>query len=346
MTAQTAEAAVATPVVPAPAAPEAPKAPEAKAPEAPVEAKPVEAEKPADAEKKPDLKVEKTEDPKPGKVAKAFADLGKKEKALVESQRKFAAEREQLAQQKADLERYVASLKAEAAKADEFAKFMKTARRNPAKAAELLKQLDVSYDDISQLVLSEGKMTPEMEARAAAEEAKAEARRAAEELAEFKRQQAEAREAAKRAAVEREQKAAEATLERFRSDAVAFVKDHGVDYELILQNGAEDEVPKLVETYFHQTGKVLTLKDAADQVEDFLLKRLEQVTSSQKWTRLQAERAKPVQAPSAPAPVPAPAQATITNEMAPVTKPVKMAPLTEEERIKRAVEAFNKARGK
>ena len=122
------------------------------------------------------------------------------------------------------------------------------------------------------------------------------------------------------------------------------------DYELILQNGAEDEVPRLVEMTYQQTlasGKptVLTLKEAADQIEDVLLQRLEKITSSQKWARLQAEKQAKT-SPTTPAPTLASKPPAIDNSMAapstkPLPKPSKKE--TEEEYTARVLAEFRKA---
>jgi hypothetical protein len=349
MTAQTAEAATAAPTVAhvetTSQTAEAPKAPDAK-----VEAPKVEgAEVKAPDAPKPEEPKAPEAPPKADKVAAAFAGLAKKEKALVEQQRKFSAERAQLAEEKAQATKYIQSLKAEAAKADEFHKLRESARRNPAKVLEMAKALDVDYDDLSAFIMNDRAMTPDQEAKAAVEEARAEARRVSEELAAFKREQQEGMTRAQKAAAERAAKEEASLRDEFYGGAVAFVKQNVADYELILQNGAEAEVPRLIEATFEKTQKVLSVKEAADQIEDYLLGELEKVTSSPKWQRLQAAKNKPVEPTPAPTPAPVTAQkqpTTITNALTAPTKPPKSAPETEEQRVARAVAAFKKAVGK
>lgn len=339
MTAQTAEAAavvsteapaVEAPVTEAPVAPETPPAPEG-------------AEKPAE-EKKPEAPPEeKKEDKQAAKIAKSFADLGKKEKRLVETQQKFAAEREAFNKQKAELEQYYEHVRKAAEKADSFQKRIAEGRRDPLKF--LKEVLGKDYEDLSQIVLNEGKITPEQETKLAIEEAKAEAKRAAEELEKFKSEQQKQAEEWKKRQAERKQQEVEQAKAAFYEEGVAFVKQNVADYELILQNGAEEEVPKLVELTYKQTNKVISLKEAADQIEDVLLRRLEGLTSSQKWARLQAEKQAKT-SPTTPAPTLASKPPVIDNAMAapstkPLPKPSKKE--TEEEYTARVLAEFRKA---
>ena len=348
MTAQNAEA----PAVAAPVAEQSPA--EEVAAVAPGTAEPAPTEQPAGekpeeaktAEKKPEEakpEEKKPEDKQAAKIAKAFGELGRKEKRLVEQQQKFSADREAFAKQRAEMEQFYEQIKKVAEKADSFEQRLAEGRRNPLKFMEEV--LGKNYEDISQFVLNEGKLTPEQEQKLAIEEAKAEAKRAASELEKFKAEQKRQAEEWKRRRAEQATQDVEKAKAAFYDEGVAFVKNNVSDYELILQNGAEEEVPKLVELTYAQTKKVISLKEAADQIEDVLIRRLERVTSSQKWARLQAEK-QAKSKPTTPAPVPTKPSPTIDNSMAaPSTKPSPKVTKkeSEEEYTARVLAEFRKA---
>ena len=277
------------------------------------------------------------------KIAAAFAEMQKREKKFTEDRRRFDGERKALAKQAEELK----VLQGRISKAKE----------NPEEA---LRALNMTYDQLVEWKLQQENPTPESRTKAEINEAKALAQKNAEELASFKQATADKEAAATKAAEQAAQRQVNEARGRFYQSAIAFVQQNVADYALTDLNQAHAEVPALIEKVFKKTaqfdeqgnlvkpGRSLSVKEAADMIEQHFVELAEKVTSSEKWKKLQAAKAQPP-APKEDEKPGAPAQrSTVDNSLTAATKPAgAKAPAkreTEDEMLKRAVAKFNEVK--
>lgn len=192
---------------------------------------PVEAEAPA-----PAPEVEKPAPPK----ADRFAMLARKEQDLFRKQQAVRQQQEALARQ-----------------AEEIRAFQEAKRQATLNPLDALKQLGLTYEQITEFVLNDNKPTPNAEVQSVRQE-----------LEEFKRQ---AREEQQR--VLEEQRAMQAReqqqiIESFRSEVKEYVSQHADTYELTTLYGGDNLVSDVIEEHFRQSGKLLTIPEAAKLVEE------------------------------------------------------------------------------
>lgn len=339
-----AEALSATPVT-APAAPPSVSAAVAQriqagvaaAPDAPTPPTPSTEEAPKEAGEAKGLDPKAAD--REARIAKAFAGMSKKEKALVAQQRKIAEEKAEVALRLEEINKAKKDLEIAKAARDE-------ARANPLK---FLESAGLSYNDVASFVMNNNSLTPEASTKAEIDQARRLAEKAREEFLEFKRQQEEAQSAAEEQRKQKQRKDVEDQLESFRAGAVDFVAKNSEQYELTNIYSMQHEVPALMEELYKQRGEKISLKEAAERVENYLLETLEKATASKRWSKRQAEKAPPP-APEADAKQGAETiRRTIDNSLnATITaKPVNPPKVeTEEERMARAVAAYKAARSK
>ena len=258
-----------------------------------------EVEKKEEAPKEDPKPEAKKEDP----ISLKFAALAKKERMIVKRDLEIKAREKALEERQKALEEEDAAWQAD-----------------PLKALE---RKNLSYQKLTERVLNEGKETPEeIAARVAREENK----RFREE--EAQKMKAKAEEEMKALQAEQDRKIAE-----FRKEVTEFVKANESDYEYVNLFQAHDYVPQVIEEYFAEHKKVLSNKEAAEQVEKYLEDFVEtKVKASKKFTAKTVVAEKPTtETKSTVTP-----QRTITNKMTP-SAPIASRPMSREERIKRAL---------
>jgi hypothetical protein len=290
----------------------APKAPE---PVKPPEAKPTEPKEPA---------------------GQAFARIARAERSRVEKELAFKAEMEAARAQ-------VAAEKAEAQRLRDEAQAIRDAEaRAKADPTGYLEKLygPTWYETITEAKLS-GKAPPDLAVRAIEEKLDGRIAAFRKEQDELRRKEAEQRAAAEKA--ERERVAAEqkALIEQFHADTVAFVKAHPDDYELTHLYDAFDLVPEVIQETFRTSKRVLSEKEAADLVEKHFEEQLERAVTTTKKIGprfVKAEPPKVVEESAKPTP-------TLSNATA-AAPAFTGPPKTEEERIARAVAAYEAAQAK
>ncbi len=240
--------------------------------------------------------------------AKAFAALAKQEKELARKRNELKAERQQLAGQ---------FTTAVAQKVDEYkAEIRKRILLDPIGA---LKEFNVDYDQLSQVMVNGGTATPDLKIKALEQEIQA-----IKESGEKRVQDESLR------LTEQKNQA----IQRFWNDCRNHVQQNAEEYELINLNRAYNLVPQLVEEYFGKTGKVLEISEAAKQVEDYLF------DNSLKAKKIQA---KVTPQPQADGKAKSQSQGAKTLSNADVHQaPSKMRPLSEEERLARVHAAFDR----
>lgn len=258
--------------------------------------------------------------------ADAFAALAAKEKDYVSKTQKLATEREafkaeqaRLAIETADYQRW------KLAKAQRLV--------NPE--AYLKEDFGEGwYDKLTEYRLNGGKTTPEFVAASVDER-----------LAAFEKKQADERAATEKAATEAAQKAHQEAWQKFQDDTAAFVKGQPDAYELINAYGLQGRVVAVIQETYEKTlaetgtGRILNAKEAADLVEADLLDRS---TKAKKLTKA------PPPPNGEPKPPTSAQPRTLTSALTAITTPpAPEGPLTEDERMQRAIakgEAVRKAR--
>lgn len=238
------------------------------------------------------------------KTGSALAKLAQEQKRTREAMDRLKAERaeseKRISAQKADLDKQLAELKA-------FTDAKATAKRFPLKALE---QLGITHQMVTEAVLNEGEPTANLEVQ-----------QVREEIEKIRQEQTERE---KRYADERKRDAddqrkqiqaqeAEA-LKNFQSQCVAFVSQNAEKYELTNTLDQQHLVFQTIDEVYrltHAEGKprILTLEEAADEVEKSLEADLEKATKTKKYTAKQPTT--PPVATKQPKPTPKPpAQAT------------------------------------
>lgn len=263
------------------------------------------------------------------RVSPKLQALFKRERAAVE--REKAAKAKEF-----EVEGKYKTLAERQARLDEFESLKTT---NPLKALELL---GLSYDDLTKIALADGNVPPELEVRKVRAELN-------EFKDEFKNTQVEAlqrqAEEAKQLAEKREQDA----LTNFRTDIDKYVSDNSDRYELMIFEGKQDLVFETISEHYERTkdpetgvGKIMTTSEAADKVEAWLEKREVERRGLKKVgalnvpvdrfpKELQAQFAKQKQAPTSQPPK------TLTNTLSATPSAPRTKPVTDEERIARAI---------
>lgn len=228
-------------------------------------------------------------------------------------------------------------------------KFEALKKTNPMEALDLL---GLSYQDLTQIALADGNVTPDVQVK-----------QMDERLTQFIKSQ----EMAAQIQTEAQQKQAQAemtkTTDTFKKEISKYLKDHSDRYELIQFEQDEASVFDVVEEHYERTrkekvassgdptavGEVLSIADAADRVEGFHeqnsekragLKKTQAIYQrayNQAKQDLQKQTANPFQVPGYLRTPQPPAQKTLTNQLSATPSPSRGAPLTDEERKAKAI---------
>lgn len=169
-----------------------------------------------------------------------------------------AVQRERLAKDKE------AEIEAKLAKIRDF----ESAKGNSKKALELL---GLDYNELTQSLLKDGEIPPEVQIKKVEE--RFDTFLKSQEEAEQKRLSDQAREAeAKETKV----------IHDFKSEITTYLSDNKSRYELIDFEGHQDTVFDVIDEHYNRTlnpetgiGKIMTIAEAADKVEEFLEKKYE-----------------------------------------------------------------------
>lgn len=267
--------------------------------------RPAEPPSAAPAAAKPDEK--KPDDAPLSDKAKWFATMAKKEQARVQREQALKAREKAIA----DKEKAVQEREAKLA---------------GAKGAplEALKAAGLTYDDVTNAQLNDGKPSAELIAQQARDEIAA--LRA--ELA--KRDEAQTAEATTQA-----QQAKEAARKEFYAEAQSFAERAGDTYELLNVFKPYHLVAQAIEAEHQKSGKVLTYAEAAQKVEDALRAELEKGVQT-KWFQSRSQT-KPEAQPAKP-------RATISNDLTaatPGSAPKRTAPT---DPLRAAIERYEESR--
>lgn len=276
--------------IPPPAAPE----PTAQEVLATAEAPPVEAPK-----------VEEVPAPKE-RSSEKFAALARKEAEIFRKQQAVRQQQQILAQQ------------AEQLRAFEQAK--RAAKLNPLDA---LKQMGLTYEELTEYVLNDNKPTPTAEVQSVRQE-----------LEEYKRQ---AREEQERLAAQQKQAALaeqQRIVEDFRNEVNEYVAQHAETYELTSLYGGANLVSEVIEEHFRQSGKLMNVAEAAKLVEEHYEDLARKAQATKKFAATQQKAASPQAQTQASAPRMGP---TLTNDLTANVAAKAQSPRSDAERIAAAI---------
>lgn len=188
---------------------------------------------------------------------------------------------------------------------------------------EFMAKHGLTYEQLTHMILNDGKPTQDQK------------NSSLEEKVTNLQKQIEDREAHQKAEAEKQAQAqVEQVVASFKSDIIDFISKNSEAYELIATASAQDTVYEVVEEHYRETGRVLTISEAADLVENHLF------TESQKFLGLKKfQKKEPSSDPSShpgsskPEPI---SSKTLSNSMS--SSASSSRPLSEAEHLERAIQ--------
>lgn len=274
-------------------------------PEEPEESPPPEAT-PPEPPKTPQNATEAAEQQKQ-RDAQRFATMARKERALFAKQEANKAKEAELNKKWQDVQ--------------DFEKKLSSIQTNPG--GVLAKALGPDwYEKIVEYKLNGGQPTPAQVAQEVDEK-----------LAAFKADQIKEAEV-------RQKQEHESAMADFRNEVKDFVTQNQAEYELTSIQQAHNLVVWTIEENFRRTRKVLSVKEAADLVEQHLVEQHKKLSAAKKLQSHPASSVVPVATPPAE---PAPPR-TLSNGMTASTPSLSLPAKTEKERIRRALAALDASR--
>lgn len=235
-----------------------------------------------------------------------FAVLARKEAEIYRRQ-------QAVRQQQAELARQAEEIKA-------FQEMKRSARLNPVEA---LKQLGLTYEEVTEYLMNDNKPTPSAEVMSVKQELEEFKRQAAEEQRRFMEEQ--------RSRAEAEQ---QEIVEQFHEEVSDYVAQHADTYELTSLYGGANLVWQVIEENFKQTQKLMSIPDAAKLVEEHYEELARKAQATKKFAATQQKAA----SPQVPAQTQAPRLGpTLTNDLTARATANPQRPRTDEDRIAAAL---------
>lgn len=267
----------------------------------------------------------KAEEPKDDKFAAKFAALSKKEKQL-------RTQEKAMQQRLKDME---AKFKAQEEQLRPFMSLKDSASKDPAVLFENLKAAGLTEQQIIEKYILKQEPTPEQKQNDIMQQLQ-------KEIEALKTERVREKEEAQ----QNEAKSKERTQQQAKENYVKYLNDFVAKnveaYELIHKNDAADLVYDVIEEHYNLTeqengagkGVILTEKDAADRVEEFLLEQAKKLIESNKLRQFVGTRT--------PTPEPKKGQsATLSNSIAQKV-PSKSEPFLSDAESKRQMAAMIK----
>jgi hypothetical protein len=202
---------------------------------------------------------------------------------------------------------------------------------------EALKLLGLSYQDLTQIALNDGAVTPDIHVK-----------RVEEKFDSFLKSQEDAKrleqEESKRQSAAREQE----MTAKFQGEIKTYLKDNGSRYELIAFEQSEDLVYDVIDEHYMRTapkdsegnptgpGEVMTIAQAADKVELHLEQKYTKARDLNKVKGLLAVRQEQ-KTDTKPQTVTRQPQKTLTNNLSASGSRQSSASITDEERVAKAI---------
>lgn len=238
-------------------------------------------------------KPEEVAPPKEDKFNETFQRIAKQERHLSEERKKIEEARKAFEQDRADVEAY-RNLK----------------KLKDADPFEVLNQLGLSYDQLTQLAIEKAKPSDPL------------AKKALEEVQKLQNELQSAKQK------EQQERFAKAELQ-LMTEITKVAKES--EYDVIEKLGAHSTVREYMEEMYAQTGEIPNIKDACQAVTDHIASLYQKISDS-KWV-------KPKEEPKPVAKEPVPAKESLSNKLTQTTA-FHDKPLTEAERLKAAARAM------
>ncbi len=193
-------------------------------------------------------------EPKDPALSRQFAQLARQERQL---RQKFQQQQQELQRQR---EAFEQEKKTWGTKEEDYTKNYLPRNLIKDNTLQALAEAGVSYDDLTQQILNQAPPNPQMEAYVKKLEAKISAIEKGQD--EYKQQQLTAQ--------QEQRKAAERQIE---IDATDVIRSNPVAYEAINQLGKRgiQEVKRLITQTYDKDGILMTVEQAADEVENYLV---------------------------------------------------------------------------
>ena len=211
----------------------------------------------------------KTEESSDSNWDKKFAALSRKEKDVRARETQVEEKLAEINAKLADLEAKSQPIKIEPEVEPEIPLEYRL-KKDPIKTLE---ELGMPYETLTQMVLNDGKLPVDAQMRLMKEELERDYKTKFEELnnklAEKEQQELEREK-------QNEETKYNEVITNFKSEINELV-DGSEEYELIKLNEAYDLVYDVIEQYYEKNGEILDKKEAADQVESYLLDELTKI---------------------------------------------------------------------
>ena len=254
------------------------------------------------------------------KFSSKFSLLAKRERTAVERER-AAKLKEQ------ELEDKYRNFSQRESKLEEFERLKQT---NPLKALELL---GLSYEDLTKIQLEDGNIPADLKIKKV--EDKFDNFVKTQEAA-LQRQEEEA----KRLHEKREQEATHA----FKGEISSYLKSNAERYELIAFENQEDLIYEVIDEYYTRTmdeatgvGQVMTIAEAADKVEKSLEEKYNKARDLKKVQAFLKAQGAPPSPPTRMEQIAGQKSKTLTNNLSATPAQPRKSPVSDEERIARAI---------
>lgn len=279
-------------------------------PSAPVIPLPTPGTPPETPETPPPAAAEKQED----RLSKQFGVLSKKEKMLFRQGEALKAERAAFEAEKAR----VAAIEAKYG-------------ARPSTPREALERYGYDYKTATEFELNDNAPTAEFLARQAQDQV----RRLEESLAARDRKEKEDQ-------IARAEQEKTEVVQDFKTEIQEFITEKAEEYELIKFHNAYDSIYQTIEQHYAKTNRLLSIPEAANIVEKFLEKQLDDLQATKKF----AAKTRPQGDPPTPESgfgrqTPATAQRrTLDNTVTSSTPTLVTNPRIEDDRMKRALAAL------
>lgn len=233
----------------------------------------------------------------------------KKLRALLNREKQIVNARKKLEQEQKELEMHKASSR----------QWMEAAELAKDNKLEALAKLGITYDDLTQQILSGGQVPP-------AQIARQEARN---ELEEYKKQQ-------KLEAAENQKSQYAEGLKHVTNEIKYMVEAEADKYPLVKLDGSYEDIAKWIESEFHRTGRITPVEDAIERWENDALSGLEELAKIEKVRNKFTPQDR--QQPTSPKPTAHQVAQTLNQRAtAPIPSPK---PMSDAERRQRAIDAF------
>ncbi len=237
------------------------------------------------------------------RLASKFAALTRKEKAIREQQNQLKQKQAEIDQLKKQYEERGSSEKS-------------LAERLKSEPLKVLSEAGLTFEDLSQIVLNEGNPTPEMLIKRTRDEIESKYTKELEDL--------------KKSMLEKEQQQEEAKVNQVKQQYLAELTEFvnsTEKYELIRANDGVQLVYDIVEAFYEDSGKILSLEEAADHVETYLEEEARKLFELKKFK--QTSQPKELKPPTETAP-------TLSNALASQAPQKSERKLSKEESLKEA----------